>query len=700
MKGGISGTSVIPGNPEDSQLIRRIRGLDGKPQMPMGFKPLPAEKIKLIEDWIRQGAKDSKKVKKHWAYVAPVRPSLPEVEQDNWVTNEVDRFVLAKLEQTNLSPSPQADKVTLIRRVYLDILGLPPTQTELDQYLSDQSNNAYESMVDRAFASPHYGERQAILWLDLARYADSNGYEADHNRIMYPYRDWVVQAFNRNLGYDQFTIEQLAGDMLPSATKDQIIAAGYHRNTMYNQEGGVDQEEQRWLRLVDRVGNTGSVWLGTTLACAQCHDHKYDPISQEDFYRFLAFFEPAKLTSLSLTPEADQEKARIAERLQKIEALLNDKATSDQDKLKLTTEKAVLNEVNGNLTSVAAQTFSEDVSAKAPSAVIRERGMFLSPGRSVTAGVPKTMGSLPANVRSDRLALAKWLVSDENPLTARVAVNRFWQQHFGKGLVATPGDFGTQGSPPSHPELLDWLAVELMDSGWDMKHIHKLIVMSSTYRQSSDASPQSMDLDPEATLLSRFPRTRLDAEILRDQVLAVSGLINLKLGGPSVFPYQPEGIWDLPYNNEQWVISKNGDQYRRSLYTHIKRSAPYPMFTIFDAGSRESCLVQRVETNTPLQALNMMNDPTVWDASRKLAKEAKGANQDEKLRIIFQQILIRKPSPNELARIQKLYLSTLAQYQAHPTEATKIYGEANPELASLTLIANTLFNLDEFLTLE
>ncbi|HXH59803.1 MAG TPA: PSD1 and planctomycete cytochrome C domain-containing protein, partial [Fimbriimonadaceae bacterium] len=620
-KGGFDGAVIVPGKPEASLLVKRIKGLEGMPQMPMGFNPLDAATIKSIEDWIRSGAKfDAGAATKHWAYVAPERPPVPKTSDDAWVRNPIDAFVLARLDKEGLKPSPQADKATLVRRLYLDLVGLPPTIDQMEAYLADTKPGAYERLVDKLLSSPHFGERQAIGWLDLARYADTNGYEADRRRTMWPYRDWVIKAFNDDMPFDEFTIDQIAGDMLPNATRDQLIATGFNRNTMYNEEGGVDRGEQRWLTMVDRVGTTATVWLGTTLACAQCHDHKYDPFTNEEFYKFLAFFDNCEEPTMSvLDPVTQRQVKALNARVSQLEkALIGIK----QDTPAYKAVQAALAEVRAEASALSGETtlIFKESETYPPKTPMRIKGTYTNPGKTVTADTPSVLPPIPAGEKKNRLGLARWLVSRDNPLTARVVVNRMWQQYFGTGLVKTSGDFGTMGERPSHPDLLDWLAVEFMDSGWDMKHMHKLIVMSSTYRQASTATKELIARDPDNRLLARGARERLPAELIRDNALVAAGLLSDKMGGPSVFPDQPDGVWKLPYNDDHWVDSTGDDLYRRGIYTFWRRSAPYPSFINFDAISREGCTVKREETDTPLQALTLMNDEAFQRAARGLAQ--------------------------------------------------------------------------------
>lgn len=968
LKGGISGAAIAPGNSKQSRLLTRILGEGGEQRMPLGGESLTAQQIELIRRWIDEGAvwpeqnseprTQHAELPKHWAYVKPARPALPAIKNQAWVRNAIDAFILARLEKEGLRPAPEADRTTLLRRVSLDLIGLPPTPKEVDEFLADTSKDAYEKVVDRLLASPHYGERWARPWLDLARYADSHGYEKDRPRVMWKYRDWVVNALNQDMPFDQFTVEQLAGDMLPNPTNDQLIATGFHRNTMLNQEGGVDDEEARWETLIDRVSTTSTVWLGSTVGCAQCHNHKYDPFSQKEFYKLLAFFdshdyyilempgsegwviEPelelptseqaaqrdklrAELkaveetlktqtpalnaaqaqwkTDLRAEPERWQVldpltfKSANGTKLEKLadksllasgavpisetytldvqlppstvgltglrlealadaklpqggpgrdpygnfvlsgielkvngqpvllkEALADDfagrpdarqlfspgevpgngwaiDATRDTTRLnrqivltfaqplKLNQPSAAtisikqigktvgqglgrvrlsisesteptrivslplrfkamletpaarrtakqqeslseqfraltpllkaerdrarsLRDAISNLGIVTAQIMREKQSFERPSTYLRLRGNYMTKGEKVFAATPASLHAFPESAPINRLGLARWLVSRENPLTARVTVNRHWEQFFGRGIVETSEDFGTQCAPPTHPELLDWLAVEFMESGWSTKKLHRLIVTSATYRQSSKVTPALLEKDSYNRLLARGPRFRLDAETIRDSALVASGLLTRKLGGPPVYPVQPEGIWMNPYDGAsiKWQTSNGGDRYRRSLYTFLRRTAPYPMMTNFDATSREFCTVKRTRTNTPLQALNLLNDEAFLDLARALARrmltEVSGGLKT-RLSYGFRLCVARPPSDAELAKLEKLYQRQLDIYRADTTNVQQLAkGMAetgNPaEAAALTMVANVLLNLDEMLTKE
>lgn len=897
---------VTPGDPEHSILMLRLKGADGLEQMPKGFKALDPSDIRVISDWIAQGAVQGRPPKVHWAYQPVVKPIIPDV-RSAWIKNPIDAFVLDRLQSEGMEPSPPAPKEKLIRRMSQDLTGLPPTLAEVDRFASGRESVA--GAIDRLLASPHFGERMAIPWLDLARYADSNGYEKDNGRSIWKYRDWVIQSFNANMRYDQFTVKQLAGDLLPNADLADLVATGFNRNTMHNLEGGVDQDEAMYQVRSDRTDTTSTVWLGQTLACARCHDHKYDPISQKDYYRFYAFFannqfekvgnadiseqkyyEPSiKVPSPDQAKQWEELKRKLAESESKLAQVTGDLSAEQAEwqaaatdpmtwrPVGLTTKDPSL-VVEGNRVSsmgaspdtmgyeinltvpnqtralrlhvlpdpklpnsgpgradsgnfilsrislagaqaafVAADyvqsgysaegvldsdpetgwavsgatgrahdfviefsspvsgeirlglhcestrwvkhtfgTFTIDstsfpgatrlaipdpvrsllanptlssqqaaelanyyqniallgrserrsvasvradlrklessipstlVMAEAggkPEAPIRHRGEFLSPTEIVASGTPGSFGS-PAS--GTRLDLARWIVSPKNPLSARVQVNRLWEMLFGRGLVETSENFGTQGSPPSHPELLDWLAATYMESGWDTKAMLKLIMGSSTYQQSSAATPKGLERDPMNVLLARGPRFRLGAEFIRDQALAVSGLLDSRLGGPPVFPFQPPGVWDSPYSGEQWMPSTGGDATRRSIYTYWKRTAPFPSFMAFDATSREQCTVRRSRTNTPLQALATLNDPGLFQAAQALGQKASqsGGSLDDQLALAFRIVTSRKPSAQELQSLRRFF------------ERTQV---AKGNEMAWTLVANVLLNLDETLTKE
>jgi len=956
-KGGQSGPALVPGKGAESILLQRLAGLGDHEQMPPDADPLSDKQIGLVRAWIEQGApwpddfgSQDDYVAKHWAYQQPEKPALPSVSGESWPANAIDYFVLSRLEREAIAPSPDADKAALLRRVSLDLTGLPPTPQQVEAFLADQSDKAYENVVDRLLASPQYGERWARQWLDLVRYADTNGYQADQFREIWAYRDWVIDAINRDLPYDQFTIDQIAGDLLPEPTLAQRVATGMHRATTCNVEAGVDPEENRVNQIIDRVNVTGTVWLGTTVECTQCHNHKYDPFTQEDFYRLFAFFNntplEVKLNSgvqynfygptmeLPLTEQERQQKQALQARQAELAAQLNqaqqqaeaaqdeweaqlaktlaeaprwhvltpqsfassggaahevrddgsvllsgktpdedtytvrfraniegitgfriealtdpslpktgpgrqpvrpnfvltdlqvtaakegeepaavplvdghadyaakgfepDKAVDDDPKTGWaihaqfgkphqvtyrttaplgnaggtdlvfqlrqnygtgrTIGRLRISAVTGNFghsklpAPVAAalrvpagkrsakekKTVRDHYLAQQPQlAHLREqlaevkkqsdaiapattlvmvemrifkRGSFLDPGRQVEPGAPRVLHELPQDAPRNRLGLAQWLVSRENPLTARVAVNRWWAEIFGRGLVATLEDFGTQGDAPTHPGLLDWLAVEFMDSGWSMKHMHKLMVMSRTYRQSSQIRSSLQASDPYNRLLARAARFRLPAETIRDNALAISGLLSKEMGGPPIYPPQPSNIWrHVGRNAPKYLTSSGNDRFRRGIYVVWRRSAPYPSFVNFDAPDRSACTVERPRTNTPLQALTLLNDPAYVEMTRALARrvvaEKSAASLAEQVRYAFRLCVAREPTDREQKLLLDIYRREFARFSKDPAAAGQLYENAKfasdaeaAQLGAWYFLANILLNLDETIT--
>ena len=948
---------IVPKDSAQSELVKRIMSDDPAQVMPppdSGKQLTPAEKD-LLKNWIDQGAN----WQRHWSFIPPERPAMPAVQHADWVRNPIDAFVLARLEEAGLSPSTEADKVTLIRRLTLDLTGLPPTPQEVDDFLADDAPDAYSRCVERLLASPHHAERLALEWLDAARFADTHGYHIDSGRDMSRWREWVIESFQQNRPFDQFTVEQLAGDLLPEATLEQKIASGFNRNHMINFEGGAIPEEYHTAYIVDRVNTTCTVWLGLTVGCAQCHDHKYDPITQKDYYQLFAFFHNVPENGLDGTKgnaapmiptpsrAQQQELDRLASSIRDLEALMagdlpevdRAQATWEADALSAEPSSwtplepgefkaasgAVLTRLedrsllasgenpatetytitcatdlkpitalrvealpdehlsangpgrsaNGNVvlsdvrlalgdgTALKFKASSADFSQQdypvtqamddqpqtgwaifpevgkphhaifeleqplelaagaslvvtldfqsqfaqhqlgrfrisvtnstrphEPSALpapVREalaivadqrtgeqrallrayyreqvsddleprhaelaellksqgelqkqirttmvmqemdqprdtflliRGQYDKHGEKVTPAVIANLAPLPAGQPANRLGLARWLVDRSQPLTARVAVNRYWQIYFGTGLVKTSEDFGSQGEWPSHPDLLDWLAVEFMESGWDVRHIQRLLVTSATYRQRSHVTPDLLSRDPENRLLARASRPRLNAEFIRDQALSVAGLLDTRIGGPSVSPYQPAGIWEdlasredgANWTAQTYTQSHGADLYRRTMYTFWKRTSPPPTLATFDAPDRETCTVRRSRTNTPLQALILMNDPTYMEASRKLAermlKEA-GPEQADRVALGFRLVLARRPTEQESRVLSRVFEEQWAVFRQDPAAATKVLsiGEANrdetldvAELGAWTIVANVLLNLDETLT--
>ncbi len=951
MAGSYFGTEpvILPGDASNSVLFQRIASNDEDERMPPRGAPLEASEIELIRRWIDEGAEwPDEEVETdfelHWAYESLQPTELPQPRNSEWARNEIDIFVLDRLQREGLEPSPEADRSTLLRRLSLDLTGLPPTPDELEAFLGNDSDTAYEEQVDRLFASPHYGERQARGWLDLARYADTNGYEKDSIRTMWRYRDWVIRAFNSDMSFDRFTIEQLAGDLLPEPTLEQRIATGFHRNTMINAEGGVDPEEYRVAAVVDRVNTTAMVWLGTTLACAQCHTHKYDPFSQREYFRLFAYFNssadigpsdepkidaptpeealeeeravaelailderlstwtPALAGELALfeeeqaqagkswstlrpktfsgdegttlamledgsllavgkelardtydllfdLPEVEVQRLRVdvlthealpnggpgrADHnnfvLSEIEVIATERSSGEEHTIRPAGASAdffqegsptwpaessidgdpstgwaiaggtdhphqlvldlaepldgkrhshlrlrlaqhygsmhvigrlrisfsqeagsgatlVRPDIEELLTEAGDRTPEDQARLEAwflsaapslaearerkralgdrhrpPTSLVMqeletprtthvlERGSFLAPGEEVTPGVPAVLTPLHEGARTDRLGLARWLVSPENPLTARVTVNRFWQQVFGRGLVPTPEDFGSQGQAPTHPELLDWLALELQRDGWSIKSTLKRFVLSSTYRQESTASPELRQRDPQNILLARGARYRVEAEMVRDIALVASGLLSETIGGPSVFPPQPPGIWNSTYSADRWNTAGGPDRFRRGLYTFWRRTAPYPTFMAFDATSRELACARRPGSNTPLQALALLNDPAFIELAIGLAGRLlrEGGDQDRaRVELGFELCTGRLPDAREVAMLLELLASERDHYLNSIDSARTLVSsevdlgtnELDPiELAAWTVLANVLLNLDETIT--
>jgi len=919
------GQAVVPHDVARSHLMKVVSDANDDERMPPkeSGKRLTQEQIRLLRDWIAQGAE----FKAHWAYVTPERPALPGVKNKNWSRNEIDRFILARLEKEGLNPSIETEKHTLIRRVTFDLIGLPPTVSELNAFLADNSSTAYEKVVDRLLSSPAFGEKLALQWLDLARYADSDGYHDDTSRSMSQYRDYVIRSFNENKPFDQFTIEQLAGDLLPNATLDQKLASAFHRNGPTTSEGGADAKEAAARYAVDRVNTTATTWMGVTFQCAECHDHKYDPFTTREFYQLFAFFNQvpedpleralhvaplivtptseqqakleeltaqrakaeAELTAALEAPDAELDAAQtdwatklvavdrrlelgpwqlagpfaatnrsaayetafapelagssnavpwqplpdwqsvstnrapaglgavylsrslqvsvatnftlhlgsddnlkvwlngvlvhanpgsreVASNQDKIPlkvlpgnhqlviklanrkdgsrlyfstdekegdprylearriAVLPPGERAEQDRAKLRryyrqTESTRTKEVTQRLAdakkawdeferSIPRLRVMADVPERRPTYIL-VRGDYRNQGEEVSPGVPAVLGGrLPEDMKADRLALARWLTQPQHPLTSRVMVNRLWQMVFGIGLVKTAEEFGSQGEPPSHPELLDWLAVEFVESGWNVRHLLKRIVTSATYRQSSKLPPELAVRDPENRLLARGPRFRLPAEVLRDNALAVSGLLDRgrAVGGTSVKPYQPGDLWrEFSYGDsadKSYVRDKGTDLYRRSLYTFWKRSVLYPAYALFDAPNREVCTARRPVTNTPLQAYVLLNDETFVEAARALAQKVTSeapSHFEDQLRHAFRLALARPPSRPEARAMESLHREMLAEYQAKPEAAEKLLSVgdaprtagADPvRLAAWTCVANAILNFDETITKE
>ena len=693
---------VVPGDPARSSLLQRITAEDADERMPPAdaARQLTADEIDILRRWIRQGASWST----HWAYKPPQRPRLPAVQDQQWPLNAVDYFVLAKLESLQLTPSEPADKATLLRRVTLDLTGLPPTPDEMEAFLRDAHPDAYQRVVERLLASPRYGEHMAVPWLDAARYADTDGYQNDRLRYMWVWRDWVIQALNAGLPFDEFTIQQLAGDMLPEATIYEQIATGFCRNHRINSEGGSIPAEWAVEYVADRVETLGTVWLGLTLNCARCHDHKYDPVTQHDFYRLFAYFNNVPEWGLGPNNGNSPPFIPIPDNWPHLSTDQQRLITPAPYTLKTTQTSVVRPNPGGPNTVMVMREQPEP----RPAYVLR-RGLYNQPDKSesLSPGVPTSLGELPEG--GDRLALARWLVSPQHPLTARVVANRQWQHLFGAGIVRTSENFGVQGEPPSHPQLLDWLARELIHSRWDVKRLHRLIVTSAAYRQSSRVSDELLAADPANRLLARGARHRLPAHVIRDQALAVSGLMCTPVGGPSVKPYMPPGIWKS-ISNAKYVQDHGAKLYRRSLYTYWRRTVPPPTMTTFNAAEREVCTVRKDRTNSPLQALTLMNNVLFVEASRMLAERMMtegGEAPRDQLAYGFRLAAGRQPSPAELSWLEQAR-DAFGDHYAHrePSARQLLSVGEHPrrkslntvEWAAMTMTASAILNLDEVVT--
>jgi hypothetical protein len=674
--------AIVPGKPAESELIRRLTTSKASQKMPprKTGKTLDARQVALLRTWIEQGAP----WESPWALTTPKKPALPAVRNAAWVRRPLDRFVLSRLEAEGLRPAPEADGSVLLRRVSFDLTGLPPTVEEVDAFLADAAPDAYERTVDRLLASPRYGERMAMEWLDAARYADTHGLHVDSHREMWPWRDEVIRAFNANQPFDQFTIEQLAGDLLPGATAAQKVASGFNRNHMISYQNSSIPEKVRTAYVVDRVNTTATVWLGLTMGCAQCHDHKFDPLPQVDYYRLYAFFNTIAEKPL------DGEKGNAVPLI-----LLNQEGEVKLDLGPKKDDKRMKEMLAGTPNSMVMQEM-----AKPRATYVLDRGEYDQPRQKVDPGTPGCLPPMASDLPRNRLGLARWLVDPAHPLTARVQVNRLWQMVFGTGLVETSDDFGAQGEAPSHPELLDHLAVEFVESGWDVKALLRGLVTSATYRQSSKVAPDVLARDPRNRLFARGPRFRLPAELIRDGALAMGGLLKERLGGPSVFPYQPPGVWEAvssgrpkEYTAQVYCQDRGDNLYRRSLYTFWKRLAPPPGLAAFDAPSREACVVRRQRTNTPLQALVTLNDPTYVEAARALALRAlREPSDSDRIVRAFRGALARRPTDAEIAILSALLREQRSLFAAKPGLGDSV------ELAAWTMVAAAILNLDETLT--
>lgn len=688
--------AIVPGHPELSELVTRIESTDPKVMMPLPeshLTPLSPEQIALFKKWIKQGAK----YEKHWAFVTPIKAKLPEVDDTKWPSNEIDHFILATMEKKGFSPNKEASKPALIKRAFIDITGLPPTHEEYLQWSNNNQTDWYQQMVKQLLAKPAYGEKMGVLWLDLARYADSYGFQDDNIRTQWPWRDWVINAFNKNMPYDQFLTQQIAGDLLPNANKESILATAFFRNHKYTEEGGVIEEEYRVSYNIDKTKTYGKAVLGVTIECAQCHDHKYDPFSAKDYYQLYGFFNISKEKGyegdVSISTPAKNPKLFIT--------------AADR--------KNLLQYINAKDTNTIEVAVMGDSNKPRPTYILN-RGSYDAP--STVQVQPTALESImpfdTTKYSRNRLGLAGWTVNKKNPLTARVFVNFIWQEIFGKGIVKTSGDYGLQGELPTHPELLDWLAVDFMEHNWDIKYLVGKIVNSSVYKQSSDINSKQLEKDPDNIYYSRSPRIRYKAETIRDFILASSGLLNKTIGGPSVKPYQPKGVWESTTSGRGVLASykqdHSADLYRRGMYTFIKLTAPPPSMMIFDASNRDQCEAKRSSTNTPLQALNMLNDPTILEASRVMAQKLSMSNGslEEKIQKAFETILIRPATRFEKNKLSKYCESQLNVYAQKPalTKETLAIGEfAQPsskyneaEAAALMKTILIMYNLEEAIT--
>jgi hypothetical protein len=763
---------LVPGMPEQSELFRRISTTDEKLRMPKAKfgKKLSPQQIDLVRQWILQGAK----WQKHWSLIPPKRPDLPLVQDASWVVNPIDRFVLDRLDREGLKPSREADRRILMRRLFFDLVGLPPTPEQVDAFLADESPEAYEKLADHLLASVHYGERMALYWLDSVRYGDTGGYHSDNHRDVYLFRDYVIQAFNANKPFNQFTIEQLAGDLLPNARREQKIASGYNRMLMTTEEGGAQPKEYAAKYAADRIRNASSVWLGVTIGCSECHDHKFDPFKTKEFYRFAAFFADLQERAVGRQDQTGMPMPGQAENLrqlddqiaplQKLLSTATPQLATAQEQWEQGLRLTDLRRLPKNVTDIllvepakradkqkqelaayhrtiapglqnerehlaALQKERKAIQDTVPTTLIsisgspREmrvlpRGNWLSDsGEVVTPGVPASVSppfsTLVADEkqRGTRLNLAHWLLAPDNPLTARVFVNRLWKLMFGQGIVKTLDDFGSQGAWPTHPELLDWLAVEFRESGWNVKHIIKMMVMSRAYRQSSTASTELRQRDPYNQLLARQGSYRLDAEMVRDNALAISGLLSPKIGGPSVKPYQPAGYWSfLNFPKREYSPDHGEDQYRRGLYTYWQRTFPHPSLLAFDAPSREECTVDRPRSNTPLQAMVLLNDPTYVEAARVFAERLirqGGPTAPGRIQFGYLQALSRRANNGEVKLLETLWQKHFEEFKTDKSSAEALLSVGDhpqskdfdaAELAAWTSVARVILNLHETIT--
>lgn len=732
VKGGKRGPAVVPGDLNASRLISAIRHT-AAPQMPPGRK-LSDSEIRTMEHWVAGGAvwpaersMATGAKPNHWSFVPPRRPAEPQVSNEKWVRTPIDRFVLSRLDRERVAPSPEAPKSTLLRRAYLDLTGLPPGVEEIQAFEKDESPNAWTRVVDKLLASPHFGERWGRKWLDQARYADSDGGSRDEPRQIWRYRDWVIQAFNKDKPFDQLVVEQLAGDLLPNPTRDQLTATGFHRNSMIQIEAGTDREQYRTEAVFDRTDTTGTVFLGLSAGCAKCHDHKYDPISHREYYSLFAFFnstddwdnsrplfrpEMANLHQVHAPVLEFSKSEDIARRNQLMEQMKEVlKGTTDEDvaaggaAVKKRLEQ--VRELRDQFPPVEWTLIMRELPQPRETHIFLG-GDYLQKGERVHPGTPAFLHTFPDNQNANRLDLAKWLVHPDNPLLARVTANRIWQEYFGRGLVETENDFGTQGSAPSHPELLDWLATEFIRSGWSQKAIHRLIVTSAVYRQSSRNRLELAEKDPRNVLLARQTRIRLDAEIVRDVALSASGLLVPTIGGPSVFPPQPANAMQASQVKKTWTASTGPDRYRRGMYTFFWRVTPNPELVVFDAPGAMTACTRRDRSNTPLQALTLLNDTAFHEFAQAFGLRLLREEPDRLKRLTraFQLAVARPPQPAELQLLREFIAAESDFLRSKPDEASMLVPKSaedkvDPqELALWTSVARVLFNTDEFITRE
>lgn len=734
------GGAIAPGDRESSNIWSRINDADDPMPPVYSHKALSPEEVELIGRWIDQGAK----YEAHWAYAPVAKPAAPEVEDGGWGRGEIDRFLYTKMRQNSVQPAEDAAPARLLRRLYLDLTGLPPTPAQLEAYLSNPSDDAYAKAVETLMANPRFGEHWAAWWLDLVRYGDSVGFHGDQPHSVWPYREWVINAFNDNMPFDRFSRLQLAGDQLGNDEEtaedknERLFASAYNRLNPVTAEGGAQQKEYRAIYAADRVSNFGEVWLASSTRCCQCHDHKYDPFTAADFYSLAAAFEDIDHPLIAnvganpswmpyrFLPENDDQAAQIKELDERYEALLAKHPGAGVYESWIYSRDAGQAPPGGpwvkELKEITKQR--NDLAKKIPHGLITRARPEPRPTRLLARGnwqdesgplmTPRPpeflQGADAAEMAYSRLDLANWLFEADNPLTARVVVNRLWSRFFGRGISSNTLDFGNQGDPPTHRDLLDWLATDFVESGWDMQHVMRRIVLSHAYRQSSEQSPKQLKSDPGNKWFARQSATRLPAEVLRDQALAASGLLVERLGGPSVFPYQPKRHWAaLNFPRRGYPQSHGDDLYRRSVYTWVQRSFPHPAMTVFDAPNRESCTAKRPESNTPLQALSLLNETLSVEAARHLAARAMRESEDRDGRIqsMFKLVLLRAPSESERAKLAELHESMMTYFGANPESAKKLCrtGESEAdrslppiELASYTSIGRVLFNLHETVT--